>query len=40
MKAFFATLVTIGVLWFVDIEFNNGRYSAVVQRAFTSVLSR
>jgi hypothetical protein len=40
MKAFFAAAVAVGILWGVDIEFNNGRYSDVVKHAVQSVLAR
>jgi hypothetical protein len=38
MKTFIAALIAIGVLYVVDIEFNNGRYATVVQKVITSVL--
>jgi hypothetical protein len=40
MKAFFAACVAIGILWVIDIEFNNGRYSDVATRALRSMLPR
>jgi hypothetical protein len=40
MKAFIAACVAIGILWGIDVEFNNGRYSDIVQRAVKSVLPR
>jgi hypothetical protein len=38
MKAFVAALIAVGILYVADIEFNNGQYAEVVQRAITSVL--
>jgi hypothetical protein len=35
MKTFIAALIAVGVLYVVDIEFNDGRYATVVQRAIT-----
>jgi hypothetical protein len=40
MKAFLAACVAIGILWGIDIEFNNGRYTDVVKRVAKSVLPR
>ena len=40
MKQILAACVTIAALWVIDVEFNNGRYSEVVQRAFKYVLAR
>jgi hypothetical protein len=40
MKAFIAACVAIGILWGIDVEFNNGRYTDIVQRAVKSVLPR
>jgi hypothetical protein len=40
MKAFFAACVAVGVLWVIDIEFNKGRYSDVVQRSLRTLLPR
>lgn len=38
MKAFIAALIAIGLLYAVDLEYNDGRYAAVIQQALTSVL--
>jgi hypothetical protein len=40
MKQILAACVAIAVLWVIDVEFNNGRYSEVVQRTFKHVLAR
>jgi hypothetical protein len=40
MKKILAACVAIAALAVIDIEFNNGRYSEVVQRAFKYVLAR
>ena len=40
MKQFLAACVAIAVLWAIDVEFNDGRYSAIVKRAFESIVSR
>jgi hypothetical protein len=40
MKQLLAACVAIAALWVIDVEFNNGRYSEVVQRAFKYVLAR
>jgi hypothetical protein len=40
MKQILAACVAIAVLWVIDIEFNNGRYSAVVQRTFKYILTK
>jgi hypothetical protein len=40
MKQFLAACVAIAVLWAIDVEFNGGRYSAVVTRAFNSIVAR
>ena len=40
MKQFLAACVTIAVLWAIDVEFNGGRYSAVVKRAFNSIVAQ
>jgi hypothetical protein len=37
MKAFIAALIAVGVLCVVDKEFNNGRYTDVIQRAIANV---
>jgi hypothetical protein len=38
MKALVAALVAVGILYVVDLGFNDGRYAEVIQRAITSVL--
>jgi len=40
MKQFLAACVAIAVLWAIDVEFNDGRYSAIVMRAFSSMVAR
>jgi hypothetical protein len=40
MKAIFAACVAAGILWAIDIEFNDSRYTEVAKRAVKSVLSR
>jgi len=40
MKQILAACVAIAALWVIDIEFNNGRYSEVVQRTFKYILAR
>ena len=40
MKQILAACVTIAALWVVDVEFNGGRYSAVVKQAFKSMIAR
>jgi hypothetical protein len=40
MKQFLAACVAIAVLWAIDVEFNDGRYTAVVKRAFNSMVAR
>jgi hypothetical protein len=37
MKALLAALIAVGVLYFVDKDYNDGRYTTVIQRAMTSV---
>jgi hypothetical protein len=39
MKTFVAACIAIGILWAVDVEFNDGRYSTVVQRALKGILA-
>ena len=38
MKVFAAALIAVGILYLVDSEYNEGRYTAVLERAITSVL--
>ncbi len=40
MKAFVAALVSVGILYGVDYEYNDGRYSSVIRQAVTSLLPR
>jgi hypothetical protein len=40
MKQILAACVAIAVLWVIDVEFNNGRYSQVVQRTFKYILAK
>jgi hypothetical protein len=37
MKALVAALIAVGILYFVDKDYNDGRYTDVIQRAITSV---
>jgi hypothetical protein len=37
MKAFVAALIAAGILFAVDKDYNDGRYTEVIQRAITSV---
>ena len=38
MKAFVAALIAVGILYVADLDFDDGRYVEVIQRAITSVL--
>jgi hypothetical protein len=38
MKAFAAALIAAAILYFVDFEYNDSRYAAVIEQAITSVL--
>jgi hypothetical protein len=38
MRAFIAACIAAGILWGVDVEFNDGRYSDVVKHAVKSAL--
>jgi hypothetical protein len=40
MKALIAACIATAILWLIDVEFNGGRYSAVVKGAVKSALSR
>jgi hypothetical protein len=40
MRQFIAACVAIGVLWAIDVEFNNGRYSELIKSAVKSVWQR
>jgi hypothetical protein len=36
MKAFVAALIAVGILYVVDLEYNDGRYATVIQRVITN----
>lgn len=38
MKTIIAALIAVGVLYALDVEFNDARYATVVQRAINSIL--
>ena len=38
MKAFVATLIAAGILYVVDSEYNEGRYTAVIKLAITRAI--
>jgi hypothetical protein len=38
MKAFVAALIAAGILYLVDSEYNDGRYTAAIKQAITSVI--
>jgi hypothetical protein len=38
MKAVAAALIALGILYILDAEYNEGRYTTVLQRAVTSVV--
>lgn len=38
MKAFVAALIAVGILYVVDLDFNDGQYAEIIQRTITSVL--
>jgi hypothetical protein len=40
MKAIAAALIAAAVLYVVDSQYNDGRYTQVVEQAVTSVISR
>jgi hypothetical protein len=40
MKTFLAACVAAGILWGVDVEFNNGKYTTIAKGVVRSVLSR
>ena len=40
MKAFVAALVAVGIQYAVDREYNDGRYSSVVQQAIAAMVPR
>jgi hypothetical protein len=40
MRALFAGLIAAGILWALDVETNNGRYSDVIKQAAFSLIRR
>lgn len=40
MKAFAAALIAAGILYTIDTEYNDARYSRIVANAVSSVISR
>lgn len=40
MKAFLAACVALGILWGIDSEFYNGRFTDVVKRVVKSAVPR
>jgi hypothetical protein len=40
MKAFAAALIAAGILYAIDTEYNDARYSRVVASAVSSIISR
>ncbi len=40
MKAFVAALVAVGILYTLDHEYNDGRYSSVIQQAIAAMIPR
>jgi hypothetical protein len=40
MKAFIAALIAVAILYAVDVQYNDGRYSEVVELAATSLIGR
>jgi hypothetical protein len=40
MKAFTAALIAVGILYVVDYQYNDGRYTGVIRQAATSLLPR
>jgi hypothetical protein len=40
MKALVAALIAAGILYTVDREYNDGRYSSVIQQAITAMVPR
>jgi hypothetical protein len=40
MKTFVAACIAAAIVWGVDVEFNNGRYTEVVKTAIRSALAR
>jgi hypothetical protein len=40
MKGFIAGLIAAAILWALDVELNNGRYTAVIKQAAFSFVGR
>jgi len=40
MKAFSAALVAVCVLYFIDKQYNDGRYTATIEQAVNSLVPR
>ena len=40
MKAFSAALVAVSVLYIIDKEYNDGRYTATIEQAVSSLVPR
>jgi rhamnogalacturonyl hydrolase YesR len=40
MKVIVAALIAIGILYAVDREYNDGRYSSVIQQAIAAMVPR
>jgi hypothetical protein len=40
MRALIAGLIAAAILWAVDVEFNDGRYTAVIKQAAFSFVGR
>jgi hypothetical protein len=40
MRGLIAGLIAAGILWTLDVEFNNGRYTDVVRHAAFSLVRR
>jgi hypothetical protein len=40
MKVFVAALFAVGILSVIDHEYNNGRYSSVIQQAIAAMIPR
>jgi hypothetical protein len=39
MKAFTAALIAMAILYVVDFEYNDGRFTGVIEKAVTSLVS-
>jgi hypothetical protein len=40
MRGFIAALIAIAILWAIDLEMNNSRYTNVIKRAAFSLIGR